>query len=641
MSRPQRKPVNPGLFQADEAEKAVLGGMLCSDVFALDIAGRLTAEDFGSSIHQRLYLAMQGLASAGKPLSRPILLNLVEHDPNDQDPATYLAALQVEADLQVASDCVDTVREASARRRLLTMARRIEQAAAEIPPGTSWDQIVGAASDLVEKVQPDDDGFATFGEAAVRAVDQASLAYRRDGTLAGIATGLTDLDERLGGLSRSDLIVIAGRPGMAKTSLASTIAVNVARAGLKVGFYSLEMKDDQLAMRELSAAARVPGYRVRRGRVDEDELSAFVTQAHAMASLPLFIADTGGITIGTLARKARALKRRRGLDLIVVDYIQLMRGAGRRGRDDTRNHEIGEITTGLKTLAKELDVPVLALSQLSREVEKRDVPKPQLSDLRDSGSIEQDADVVLFLYREEYYLKNKEPRPGSEAFEKWQTEMEACHGRAEVIIGKQRHGPTGTVTLHFDAELTTFGDWDEPARLSAPRAKPKPVFAFKYDTHRAIFAAAMDARADGGVRPGLDLIRIVPSGQPIFRLKDWRKLLRARSPSRGEDDTPDKKADRVVKATNDFIDRYSVATEDREAIIGFHEDWVWLTGKPVRGFDTDPPTVLRSTPERSPENPEPEPEKPGAPYGETRSVGPENPEGGTANPEIQPDELPF
>jgi replicative DNA helicase len=298
----------------------------------------------------------------------------------------------------------------------------------------------------------------------------ASHAYQRDGKLSGLATGLRDLDSKMGGLQKSDLIILAGRPGMGKSSLATNIAYNVARAwrgdvqadgqiatvnGGRVGLFSLEMSAEQLATRILSEQTEISSSKIRRGEITQADFEVIKDKSIEIQHLPLFIDETGGLSIAQLAARARRLKRQRGLDLLVIDYIQLLQGTSRRSSEN-RVQEITEITTSLKSLAKELGVPVIALSQLSRQVENRDDKRPQLSDLRESGSIEQDADVVLFIYREEYYLSNKEPRPGTDEHIKWQTEMEAAHGKAEVIIGKQRHGPTGTVYLQFEASVTRF-----------------------------------------------------------------------------------------------------------------------------------------------------------------------------------------
>jgi replicative DNA helicase len=310
-------------------------------------------------------------------------------------------------------------------------------------------------------------------------VDMAAKAFQRDGKLSGIATGLRDLDTKMGGLQQSDLIIVAGRPGMGKTALATNIAYNVARAyrgevqadgttkavnGGVVGFFSCEMSAEQLATRIIAERTSIPSSSIRRGGISEGDFEKIRDYAIELQSLPFYVDETGGLSIAQLMARARRLKRQKGLDLIVVDYIQLLSGSNKRGNEN-RVQEVTEITTSLKALAKELNVPIIALSQLSRQVENRDDKRPQLSDLRESGSIEQDADVVMFVFREEYYLANKEPRAGTPEYEKWQLDMSLVHGKAEVIIGKQRHGPTGTVELQFEASLTRFGDLTPDTQL--------------------------------------------------------------------------------------------------------------------------------------------------------------------------------
>jgi replicative DNA helicase len=306
----------------------------------------------------------------------------------------------------------------------------------------------------------------------------AANAYKRDGKLSGIATGLRDLDVKMGGLQSSDLIIVAGRPGMGKTALATNIAYNVAKAhraevqpdgtmksvnGGVVGFFSCEMSAEQLATRILAEQTSIASSMIRRGGITEADFEKIRNYSIELQSLPLYVDETGGLSISQLTARARRLKRQKGLDLIVVDYIQLLQGSGKRS--DNRVQEVTEITTSLKALAKELNVPIIALSQLSRQVESRDDKRPQLSDLRESGSIEQDADVVMFVYREEYYLANKEPRIGTPEYEKWQLDMSLVHGKAEVIIGKQRHGPTGMVELAFEGQFTRFSDLAQDAHL--------------------------------------------------------------------------------------------------------------------------------------------------------------------------------
>src|SRR5437762_3004860 len=303
-------------------------------------------------------------------------------------------------------------------------------------------------------------------------------AFQCGGSLSGIATGLRDLDTKMGGLQASDLIIVAGRPGMGKTALATNIAYNIAKAhraeiqadgtmktvnGGIVGFFSCEMSAEQLATRILAEQTSIASSMIRRGGISEADFEKIRDYSIELQSLPLYVDETGGLSISQLTARARRLKRQKGLDMIVVDYIQLLQGSGKRC--DNRVQEVTEITTSLKALAKELNVPIIALSQLSRQVESRDDKRPQLSDLRESGSIEQDADVVMFVFREEYYLANKEPRVGTPEYEKWKLDMSLVHGKAEVIIGKQRHGPTGTVELQFEGQFTRFGDLAQDSNL--------------------------------------------------------------------------------------------------------------------------------------------------------------------------------
>ena len=307
----------------------------------------------------------------------------------------------------------------------------------------------------------------------------AAAAYERDGGLSGMSTGLTDMDYLLGGLHPSDLVILAGRPSMGKTALATNIAFHAARHyeyeiagdgsrrttnGGVVGFFSLEMSSEQLATRLLAEYSGVPSHEIRRGEISEADFGKLRDAAIELQSVPLHIDDTGGLSIGALAARARRLKRMHGLDLIVVDYLQLVTGSNLK-KSDGRVQEVSEITQGLKALAKELDVPVLALSQLSRQVEQREDKKPQLADLRESGSIEQDADVVMFVYREAYYKGRVEPKPDTPEHLEWAEEMQKIGNIAEVIIGKQRHGPIGTVKLSFEGKLTKFGNLDTSGRF--------------------------------------------------------------------------------------------------------------------------------------------------------------------------------
>lgn len=469
-----------------EAEQALLGAILINNDAFDRVSDFLQAAHFSEELHRRIYEVSAQLIRAGK-LATVVTLKTFLGDielPGGVTVQAYLARLAAEATTIInAEDYGRTIHDLAVRRELIVIGEEIVNTAYDSPvDATPRAQIEEAERKLyaVAETGRYDGGFQRFSDALTVAIDMASSAYQRDGHLSGTATGLVDLDEKMGGLQRSDLIILAGRPGMGKTALATNIAFNVAKAyefeeqpdgshktvnGGVVGFFSLEMSAEQLATRVIAEQSGVPSYKIRRGDINEDDFRRITEAAREMQSIPFFIDQSGGISIAQLTARARRLKRQRGLDLLVVDYLQLLAGSKTRG--DNRVQELTEITTGLKALAKELNVPVVALSQLSRQVESRDDKRPQLSDLRESGSIEQDADVVIFVYREEYYLRNREPREGTPEHIAWMDEMERAHGRAEAIIGKQRHGPTGTVMLAFEAEVTRFSNLADEDKLPA------------------------------------------------------------------------------------------------------------------------------------------------------------------------------
>jgi replicative DNA helicase len=460
----------------EEAEQALLGAILINNDAFDRVSDFLRSEHFSAEIHRRIFEVTGSLIRAGKRAT-PITLKtfLGDHDVGGLTVPQYLARLASEATTIInAYDYGRNVYDLSMRRELISIGQDVVNVAYDSPVDSNpREQIEEAERRLYQIAEAgrSDGGFQRFSDALKAAVDMAAKAYERDGSLSGVATGLVDLDRYMGGLQASDLVILAGRPGMGKTALATNIAFNIAKAheartrpdgtsetvnGGIIGFFSLEMSSEQLATRIIAEQSGVASYKLRRGDITERDFHLVTDAARVMEALPFYIDHTGGVSIAQLTSRARRLKRQRGLDLMVVDYLQLL--AGSKNRSDNRVQELTEITTGLKALAKELNIPILACSQLSRQVEQRDDKRPQLSDLRESGSIEQDADVVMFVYREEYYLKNKEPRPGTEEHIAWMAQMETAHGRAEVIIGKQRHGPTGTVELQFDAEVTRFGN---------------------------------------------------------------------------------------------------------------------------------------------------------------------------------------
>jgi replicative DNA helicase len=448
-----------------EAEQSLLGAILVNNDAFYRVSDFLEPKHFFEPIHQTIFETAGSLIRMGMTVGQ------------------YLARLAAEATTIInAQDYGRTVYELALRRDLIRIGEDMVNVAFDAPVDFApRAQIEDAERRLYELAESGryDGGFQGFAQAMKVALDMAANAYQRDGKLSGTATGLRDLDVKMGGLQRSDLIIVAGRPGMGKTALATNIAYNVAKAhraevqadgtmksvnGGIVGFFSCEMSAEQLATRILAEQTSVSSSLIRRGGISQSEFDKIRDYTIELQHLPLFVDETGGLSISQLTARARRLKRQKGLDLIVVDYIQLLQGSGKRGNDN-RVQEVTEITTSLKALAKELNIPVIALSQLSRQVESRDDKHPQLSDLRESGSIEQDADVVLFVYREEYYLQNKEPKPGTAEYEKWQAEMDLALGKAEVIIAKQRHGPTGTVRLQFEGQFTRFSDFVEEDNL--------------------------------------------------------------------------------------------------------------------------------------------------------------------------------
>jgi replicative DNA helicase len=470
-----------------EAEQQLLGAILTNNDIYDKVASIINAAHFYDPVHARIY-EVAAARIAKNALASPVTLKaFLEDDEGLKElggPA-YLVRLAGAAVSSCAvRDYAQMIYDLAIRRDLIVLGRDIAARAAKVDVDVEpKEQIVQAEQSLYSLAEQgqSESGFQSFLRAVTDAVNVAAAAYQREGDLAGIPTGLDDLDKKLGGLHKSDLLILAGRPSMGKTSLATNIAYNVAKAYKKgllpdgtegaaeggvVGFYSLEMSAEQLAGRILAEAAEISSHKIRQGDMTEEEFRRFVEAAKALEACPLFIDDTPALPIAQLAARARRLKRTHGLDLLIIDYLQLVRGTG---KSESRVNEVSEITMGMKAIAKELNIPVIALSQLSRQVESRDDKRPQLSDLRESGSMEQDADVVMFVYRGEYYKERE--KPGEEdlaAMEQWIQDMERLHGKAEVILGKQRHGPIGTVELAFEAQFTRFGNlaksWQQDSR---------------------------------------------------------------------------------------------------------------------------------------------------------------------------------
>ncbi|MEN3286140.1 MAG: replicative helicase, partial [Bradyrhizobium sp.] len=482
-----------------EAEQGLLGAMLVNNDAFYRVSDFLEPKHFFEPLHQTIYETASSLIRMGK-VATPVTLKTflpADFDVGGMTVGQYLARLAAEATTIInAQDYGRTIYDLSLRRDLIGIGEDMVNVAYDAPVDFApRNQIEDAERKLYELAESGryDGGFQKFSQALTTALDMAAKAFQRDGKLSGISSGLRDLDAKMGGLQHSDLIILAGRPGMGKTSLATNIAYNVAQAykgelqpdgtmkavnGGVVGFFSCEMSGEQLATRIIAERSGISSSLIRRGGITEADFEKLRDCSIELQTLPFYVDETGGISISQVMARARRLKRQKGLDLLVIDYIQLLSGSGKRGNDN-RVQEVTEITTSLKALAKELAVPIIALSQLSRQVENRDDKRPQLSDLRESGSIEQDADVVMFVFREEYYLSRSEPMHRSEEsqekfnerYDRWQERFSQVHGTGEVIIAKQRHGPIGKVTLRFNGDTTRFENYIGADRI--PDAFPE------------------------------------------------------------------------------------------------------------------------------------------------------------------------
>ncbi|MCB1562683.1 MAG: replicative DNA helicase [Alphaproteobacteria bacterium] len=458
-----------------DAEQGLLGALLVDNRSVEKAGDFLRAHHFFMPAHQRIYDSIQILIERGQTASPVTLKNYFEKDEDltEVGGAAYLAdlAANVVSVINVA-DYARTIYELHLRRELITLGEDIVNESFEHRLDSGANETIeraeGKLFDLAESGEIKG-GFVTLRDSVLTAIELAEKAYKTDGNVTGVTSGLRDVDTKLGGFQKSDLLILAGRPSMGKTALAVNWAFNAAKRfaetggeeGGRVAFFSLEMSSDQLATRILSDQSGISGDAIRKGNIRQDDFRAFVEASQRMSQVPLYIDDTPSLTIGAVRTRARRLKRQHGLDMLVVDYLQLLRGSGSRQSSENRVLEISEITRGLKAIAKELEIPVIALSQLSRAVEQREDKRPLLSDLRESGSIEQDADVVMFVYREEYYLSRTEPEPGTDKHLKWQESMERAHNVGECIVAKQRHGPIGTVRMHFDPNVTRFSDLDQ------------------------------------------------------------------------------------------------------------------------------------------------------------------------------------
>ena len=448
-----------------EAEQSVIGSILLSNEIFDEINILISSKNFYDPMHQKIFSAIEKLIYSGM-LANPITLkNYFENEKDELNVPEYLVKItKFSTSSRQAIEYSKLIYDLYVKRELIKISENVIDAAKLNDLDNDGQKIIEnyekSLFDLAEKGSFSST-IVKFDEALKRTIEMASSAYKNDEGIVGVPTGLTDLDDRLGGLHKSDLVIIAGRPSMGKTALATNIAFYAAKKiqdeGKKssIAFFSLEMSSEQLSTRILAEQSRIKSNDIRRGRISEEQFDKFIETSKNITELPLYIDETPAISIAALSNRARRIKRKYGLDMVVVDYIQLMSASNYR---EGRVQEISEITQGLKALAKELSVPVLALSQLSRAVEQRDDKKPQLADLRESGSIEQDADVVMFVYREAYYTERKEPRPATVEHAEWQAKMNEVSSLAEIIIGKQRHGPTGNIMLEFEAMFTKFKD---------------------------------------------------------------------------------------------------------------------------------------------------------------------------------------
>lgn len=453
----------------EEAEQALLGALLLNNQAIEKVNDFLRPEHFYYPVHGEIFGAIQTLLDRSQ-VADPITLRdffAQKESLQKVGGADYLVDLTNSViSISNTEDYGRIIYDAFLRRQLMVVSQETVEAC-------RTSDLDVAATDIVEDVEKKLYNLAMFGksqaaisfaEALTQAITTAESAFKRDSHIVGVPSGLVDVDKWLGGMHPSDLLILAGRPSMGKTALATNIAFNAALAqlrnpkdGAKVAFFSLEMSAEQLAMRILASESGISSDKIRRGVIRQEDFPKFLEVSRAINEIQLFIDDTPGLSLTALRNRARRLKRQYDIGFIVIDYLQLIDATSKR-TSDSRVQEVSTITRSLKTLAKELNIPVLALSQLSRAVEQRDDKRPQLADLRESGSIEQDADVVMFVYREEYYEARKEPKDGTSEHDAWQKRMDAVYNQAELIIAKQRHGPVGTVKLYFDGQLTKFGN---------------------------------------------------------------------------------------------------------------------------------------------------------------------------------------
>lgn len=548
-----------------ELEQALLGALLVNNDGYRLVVDIVKPEHFSEEAHRRIWAIVVGLIEQGAVADRVTVSgHMAEVDLSGLSAPAYIARLCADATVFAnVTDYARGVRDLWIRRAMIGMCERLKGVAFDLPIDASAEKLFSEADREMEATRPiarTTGDFLDFRAAAAQAVYRTAAAYRRQGMLVGLSTGLDRLDDALAGLHPGNLLILAGRPGSGKTSLATNIAYAAAlqvrrrrqegeRLGL-IGFMSLEMPAAELANRILAARAEVATFKLRKGYANELEMERYHTAERELVDLPLFIDETSGLQIGSLKTRARSLKKRHGLELLIIDYLQLLSGTPRR--DGNRVQEVTEITTSLKALAKDLDIPIIALSQLSRRVEERDDKRPMLSDLRESGSIEQDADVVMFVFREEYYLTRSEPRAGTQAHVEWTRRMHQVAGVAQLIIGKNRHGPEGvTVTLGFEGAFTRFTNEPEP-REDEPAGPERAPRAKKVSLPREAIIALAHLRSltiSHGIENKGDLPR-VPRGVRPVNYRMWRDSVASEilDPSHEEKDAVALMKNKVVPA---------------------------------------------------------------------------------------------
>jgi replicative DNA helicase len=446
-----------------EAEQALLGAILVNNEAHDRVSGFLEAHHFYDPLHQQIYETLSKLIASGKRAT-PITLRTFFENAEPLDATTtvpvYLGKLAVNATTIInAREYARTIQNLYTRRQLIIIGEDLVNNAfdspVDFPPKEQIEEVEACLFSLAEIGENERVEVSAY-DALGMAIKQSDEAHRRGNGLSGISLGIPDLDDALGGVAPGHLMILAGRPGMGKTAFGLNITSHLADAGTRVCFISLEMSAEELGNRLLAMRLAIPADNLRRGIGVAENMAAMLGEQQRCARLPLSIDHSSSLTIAQLNARLRRKHRKAPLGLVMVDYLQLLRGTVYRGNN--RTQEVAEISAGLKAIAKDLSVPVIALSQLSRATETREDNRPQLSDLRDSGSIEQDADVVAFVHREAYYLERKRPNAANvEAVLDWQRNLEAVQGRAEIIIAKNRHGATDVVEVAFKERTMTFG----------------------------------------------------------------------------------------------------------------------------------------------------------------------------------------